>query len=58
MSISPVGAAGAAQVQATPAGAVKPESSEIPGAADHDGDTDAVAQAPKSTPAGGIDVKA
>jgi hypothetical protein len=44
MSITPVGSIGSAQAFA-PASSVKPESAEIPGAPDHDGDSDDAAKA-------------
>ncbi len=63
MSISAVPAAGAVQNHAAVANARKPESSEAPGAPDHDGDADATATqapaaAPSSTAPGHVNVKA
>ena len=65
MSISPVGGAAPVQSHAVPASAAKPEATETPGAADHDGDTDngsahalAQAAAPAKITPGQINLKA
>ncbi len=40
MSITPVGGAAPAQSHAVPTPPAKPETAEVPGAPDHDGDSD------------------
>jgi hypothetical protein len=55
MSIAPIGATGA---HIPPAAVQKPESAELPGAVEHDGDSDdgAATSAPAAAP-GRVDVK-
>lgn len=58
MSISPVGGASPVQTHVPVASQAKPESREVPGAADRDGDSDNhAAQAPVA-PRGTVNVKA
>lgn len=58
MSISPVTGAGAPHAHQAPATTPKPESSEVPGAPEHDHDSDDGAARPATAASGRVDVKA